>query len=85
MLAFVLIFLLSVIVCVEGFIPTTKLTIVGGSKRYAAASAPLRRNTARRAGPLPEIDERTKEKIDGLVQSNKVLLFMKGNKLFPQW
>lgn len=32
----------------------------------------------------PELDIRTREKIDKLVNSNKVLLFMKGNKLFPQ-
>jgi hypothetical protein len=36
------------------------------------------------AGPEP-MDEETREKLDKLVQSNKVLLFMKGNPLFPQW
>lgn len=33
----------------------------------------------------PPLDDRTRERIDNLVKSNKVLLFMKGNKLFPQW
>jgi hypothetical protein len=31
------------------------------------------------------LNDRTREKLDKLVNSNKVLLFMKGNKLFPQW
>lgn len=30
------------------------------------------------------LDPRTKEKLEMLVNTNKVLLFMKGNKLFPQ-
>jgi monothiol glutaredoxin len=34
--------------------------------------------------PRPELDEVTKLKIEKLVLENKVLLFMKGNKLFPQ-
>lgn len=33
----------------------------------------------------PPLNEKTKERIDTLVNGNKVLLFMKGNKLFPQW
>lgn len=33
----------------------------------------------------PPLDDRTRERIDKLVNGNKVLLFMKGNKLFPQW
>jgi len=36
------------------------------------------------ASARPELDELTKEKIENLVQKNKVVLFMKGNKLFPQ-
>ncbi len=30
------------------------------------------------------MDESTRQKIDGLVQGNKVVLFMKGTKNFPQ-
>ena len=30
------------------------------------------------------LDDSTREKLEGLVKDNKVLLFMKGNKLFPQ-
>jgi len=36
------------------------------------------------AAPPPELDQRTRERIQTLVGNNKVLLFMKGNKLFPQ-
>lgn len=36
------------------------------------------------AGP-GELDEFTRERIDAMIKTNKVLLFMKGNKLFPQW
>jgi hypothetical protein len=32
-----------------------------------------------------DLDGRTRERIETLVTSNKVLLFMKGNKIFPQW
>lgn len=34
---------------------------------------------------IPGLDDRTKEQIEELIKSNKVVLFMKGNKLFPQW
>jgi hypothetical protein len=36
-------------------------------------------------GPGPTLDDRTRERLDQLVKNNKVLLFMKGNKIFPQW
>lgn len=36
------------------------------------------------SGQPPQMDDRTKERIDTLVKGNKVLLFMKGNKIFPQ-
>ena len=31
------------------------------------------------------LDDDIREKIDNLVKNNKIVLFMKGNKLFPQW
>lgn len=37
------------------------------------------------AGNGPAIDDETRARIDKIVSSNKVVLFMKGNKLFPQW
>lgn len=36
------------------------------------------------ATPSPQLDEKTREKIQNLVSNNKIILFMKGNKLFPQ-
>lgn len=30
------------------------------------------------------LDDRTRERIDNYVKNNKIVLFMKGNKLFPQ-
>ena len=36
------------------------------------------------SAPPPELDDRTREKIQTLVNNNKIILFMKGNKLFPQ-
>eukprot|EP01038_Epipyxis_sp_PR26KG_P006303 gene6303-8682_t len=32
----------------------------------------------------PQLDERLREKIDTIISTNKIVLFMKGNKLFPQ-
>ena len=37
------------------------------------------------AGSAGGLDEDTREKIDSVIKKNKVVLFMKGNKLFPQW
>jgi hypothetical protein len=31
------------------------------------------------------LDPQVKEKIDGIINGNKIVLFMKGNALFPQW
>ena len=47
----------------------------------------IARNTHLFAGqPNPAgLKEETREKIENLIKSNKVVLFMKGNKLFPQW
>ena len=45
-----------------------------------------KRATSLNAGSdSPPLNEKTRERIDKLVKDNKVLLFMKGNKLFPQW
>jgi glutaredoxin-related protein len=32
-----------------------------------------------------ELDDEVRGKIENLITKNKVVLFMKGNKLFPQW
>lgn len=37
------------------------------------------------AAPADGLDEVTREKISTVIAKNKVVLFMKGNKLFPQW
>lgn len=36
------------------------------------------------APPGPEIDDRTKGRIEDVINTNTVVLFMKGNKIFPQ-
>lgn len=36
-------------------------------------------------GSLPSLDDNTKERLEKIITSHKVVLFMKGNKLFPQW
>ena len=46
-----------------------------------APSAPPR---AVRAAAPRMLDAPIKEKIDGLIEANPVMVFMKGNKLFPQ-
>jgi len=33
---------------------------------------------------VPEFDEATRNRIEDVIKNNKVVLFMKGNKLFPQ-
>ena len=43
------------------------------------------KNTILFAGPAGGLDDDTREKIDSVIKKNKVVLFMKGNKLFPQW
>jgi hypothetical protein len=34
---------------------------------------------------VPPFDEPTHQKLNEIVTKNKVVLFMKGDKLFPQW
>ena len=57
--------------------------LAGGYSRAMACRAPTRGllNVQMTDGGL---DDSTREKLEGLVNNNKVLLFMKGNKLFPQ-
>ena len=33
----------------------------------------------------PPLDDITKERLDTVISKNKVVLFMKGNKITPQW
>lgn len=33
----------------------------------------------------PELDDATRRMLDDVISANKVVLFMKGSKLFPQW
>lgn len=32
-----------------------------------------------------DLDDSTRQKIENLIKNNKIVLFMKGSKLFPQW
>jgi Glutaredoxin len=59
--------------CIEAFRASIPCTVRAGRLIPAMATS-----------PFPNLDDRTYTKIDDLVKSNKVLLFMKGNKLFPQ-
>ena len=65
------------------FIPTSSL-----SPRLSPTSSPPTTSSLYSENFRPDFEqetpEKTNERIDGLVKSNSVLLFMKGNKLFPQ-
>jgi alpha-ketoglutarate-dependent taurine dioxygenase len=79
---------LVLIICILAlaWIPATEAFV--SRSRVAPLRALGLTQTALRlaAGPgAPQLDEKTKERIDSLVSQHKVLLFMKGNKLFPQW
>jgi hypothetical protein len=50
---------------------------------YTVATRPFTTTTLFAA--VGDLDDVTKEKIESVIQKNKVVLFMKGNKLFPQW
>lgn len=52
---------------------------------FRSNSIGLSRTTLSMSDDLPPLNDRTRERLDTLVNGNKVLLFMKGNKLFPQW
>jgi glutaredoxin-related protein len=67
-------------VSIEGF---STLSSIVRAKSGKVSS--VRVNSPLKAGPAPSIDERTRERIDTLIKNNKVMLFMKGNKIFPQW
>jgi hypothetical protein len=63
-----------------------QITIGYSLNSIATSSIVSKSNFALYAGSdSPPLNEKTKERIDTLVNGNKVLLFMKGNKLFPQW
>ena len=77
---------ISIFILALAWIPASK------ALRFSPRSSPQTLGIARSyklmaAGDpgAPQIDERTKGKIDALVKEHKVLLFMKGNKLYPQW
>lgn len=66
----------------------TMCQIATGYSNHNIVSRALatKRGTSLNAGSdSPPLNEKTRERIDKLVKDNKVLLFMKGNKLFPQW
>ncbi len=70
--------------------------ILGKSDSHSHATPPAPTPSAAPAAPKPEFKhtpppaqasaggKEVHERIDGLVKSNKVVLFMKGSKLFPQ-
>jgi hypothetical protein len=68
------------------FLSLCQITQAFSLRSIASKSVISRKNTSLPAGSdSPPLDDRTRERIEKLVKSNKVLLFMKGNKLFPQW
>ena len=59
--------------CVQAYIHTRPLnSLTRSSSRSQLYSSP----------PLDNI---TKERLDTVISKNKVVLFMKGNKITPQW
>lgn len=62
------------------------LTLIGSVASFAPSSRFL--GAVRQSKPLcsqaPGLDDTIRAKIDKLIAENKVILFMKGNKLFPQ-
>jgi len=53
--------------------------------RISKASANLRTTgLALAGGNLPTLDDATRDRLEKIISTNKVVLFMKGNKLFPQ-
>lgn len=68
------------------FLSLCQITQAFSFSSIASKSVFTRKETCLSAGSdSPPLDDRTRERIEKLVKSNKVLLFMKGNKLFPQW
>ena len=56
------------------------------SVRHITAKSRSQSSSSRlNAASGPTLDDRTRDRLDQLVKSNTVLLFMKGNKIFPQW
>ena len=55
---------------VQSFVPATR-SIVGHASPLLMSDAGV-------------LDDATREKLDDAVKNNKILLFMKGNKIFPQ-
>ena len=48
-------------------------------------SSPTYSSTLLYASSSPPLDDITKDKIELIISTNKVVLFMKGNKAMPQW
>jgi type IV secretory pathway VirB3-like protein len=71
---FVALLLLAIVQVITGF----------NSNLFKSKSIGLSRTTLSMSDDFP-LNDRTRERLDTLVKGNKVLLFMKGNKLFPQW
>lgn len=69
-------FVLLLAYCVSSLKPLCRSIAQVKVSRSALLAAP---------GPSGGLDEDTRERIDSVIKKNKVVLFMKGNKLFPQW
>ena len=75
---YIFLLILSIIV-------TKSFSFVKLSSSIALLSLPSQRFHVKTTTKLfSEIDPQIREKIETLVSKNKILLFMKGNKLFPQ-
>jgi len=85
-LALLLLVLAVHISVVEAFVPRHVSFNTNAITATKPSSSPSRlQQAAGPGGPGPTLDDRTRERLDQLVKNNKVLLFMKGNKIFPQW
>ena len=85
-LALLLLVLAVHISVVDAFVPRRVSFNTNAITATKPSSSPSRlQQAAGPGGPGPTLDDRTRERLDQLVKNNKVLLFMKGNKIFPQW
>ena len=84
-LSIILIFALAlVLLCVSSafHLNLHKNVLITKSSKLSKVSPSLSMQSSN--GP-PQLDDKTRIKIETIIKSNKVVLFMKGNKLFPQW
>ncbi len=86
-------YLIILVICVclsthqiYGFQPlTTRALNIGSTKHIKNINNDNHIQQKQRLYMNPnELDDRLRSKIDTLIKTNKVVLFMKGNKLFPQ-